>query len=400
MKAKWVNYTMQTITNKVVSFFLAIIIISCTPSPSKKNININEPLNFRVEPARDWTDLFLRDSGWFGADGVFSIPLDGNDSYNPDREVLMIFSDTYVGQVINNVPVHDTMINNSAAIFKGETVNKENLHFFINHDKNGPISFFQPEGADTTGEYFWLGDGFVNRDLGGKLYLFAYHIRKTGENVFDFEELDVSLLRSSSVQPPFAGYEQLSTPLHLDITDVGKGNLGAGLLVNTKWAGAPDPDGYIYVYGCIGEDKNLVVSRAPSATFEDFGTWEYWSNSEWSSDINSLKPVTKAVSNELSVTPLPDGRYLLTFQVLGISDKVGIMIGASPVGPFSDIQEIYRTPEIEEGLLPYNAKAHPALSKPGELLISYNTISFDFWNDIKKDAHIYRPRFIRMIFED
>jgi hypothetical protein len=112
-----------------------------------------------------------------------------------------------------------------------------------------------------------------------------------------------------------------------------------------------------------------------------------------------LRAITKAVSNELSVTPLDDGRYLLVFQVLGISDKVGIMIGASPVGPFSEIQEIWRTPEIDDGLLPYNAKAHPALSKPGELLISYNTISFDFWNDIKKDAHIYRPRFIRMIFE-
>ena len=85
--------------------------------------------------------------------------------------------------------------------------------------------------------------------------------------------------------------------------------------------------------------------------------------------------------------------------MLGISDKVGIRVGSSPIGPFGDIEEIWKTPEMDEGLWPYNAKAHPALSKDGELLISYNTITPDFWNDIEKDAHIYRPRFIRLIFE-
>ena len=99
------------------------------------------------------------------------------------------------------------------------------------------------------------------------------------------------------------------------------------------------------------------------------------------------------------MTALPDGRFLLVFQVAGISDKVGMRIGTSPVGPFGDIHELWVTPEYAEGLLPYNAKAHPALSRPGELLISYNTITADFWNDIRKDAHIYRPRFIRLVFE-
>ena len=84
---------------------------------------------------------------------------------------------------------------------------------------------------------------------------------------------------------------------------------------------------------------------------------------------------------------------------MGLSDKVGMRIATVPVGPFSDIIEIYTTPEWKEGLWTYNAKAHPNLSKPGELLISYNTITADFWNDIQKDAHIYRPRFIKLKFE-
>jgi len=102
------------------------------------------------------------------------------------------------------------------------------------------------------------------------------------------------------------------------------------------------------------------------------------------------------VSNELSVTPLKDGRYLLIFQVMGISDKVGARMGLSPHGPFGPIENIWTTPEVQETpeILPYNAKAHPNLSQPGELLISYNTITLDFWNDIQENAHIYRPRFI------
>ena len=85
---------------------------------------------------------------------------------------------------------------------------------------------------------------------------------------------------------------------------------------------------------------------------------------------------------------------------MGLSDKVGVRIGDSPVGPFSDIITVWTAPEWQKGLWTYNAKAHPNLSKPGELLISYNTITPDFWNDIQKDATIYHPRFIKLKFDD
>ena len=67
------------------------------------------------------------------------------------------------------------------------------------------------------------------------------------------------------------------------------------------------------------------------------------------------------------------------------------------MGPFGEIHEVYTCPEYtEKGLFPYNAKAHYHLSQPGELLVSYNTITFDFWEDIQKDASIYHPRFVRV----
>ena len=36
--------------------------------------------NFSVRPAPEWTDLFYRTNGWFGADGVFTMNLNGSES--------------------------------------------------------------------------------------------------------------------------------------------------------------------------------------------------------------------------------------------------------------------------------------------------------------------------------
>jgi hypothetical protein len=360
-----------------------------------------QTLRYTVEAAPEWTDLFYRKSGWFGADGVFSIPLSGVDKVGNvgNQETLLLFSDTYIGEVANGKPEPgNVMVNNTVAIVQGNEPNRDSITFFYKKSGTGtPETFFVPQYKGEKKEHFWLGDGFVNSAKGNTLYLFAYHIQITGPGVFDFIEPDVSILAlPAGSRPPFERQRQLKTPLHIRVPGIGEGNFGAGILANTRWAGAPHPDGYVYVYACVGQDKNLLAARVKAGDFEDFSKWRYWNGKGWTANIAELKSITNAVSNELSVTPLPDGRYALIFQVLGLSDKVGMRIGQSPVGPFGEIQEIWRTPEADEGLFCYNAKAHPNLSKPGELLISYNTITLDFWNDIQKNAHIYRPRFIRL----
>ena len=110
--------------------------------------------------------------------------------------------------------------------------------------------------------------------------------------------------------------------------------------------------------------------------------------------------ITNHVSNELSVSELPDGRFALVFQVDGISSIIGMRIGASPFGSFAPIINLYDCKQdLTSGkIFAYNAKAHPALSKPGELLVSYNVNSFDFENDIKLYPNLYRPRFVRVKF--
>ncbi len=122
----------------------------------------------------------------------------------------------------------------------------------------------------------------------------------------------------------------------------------------------------------------------------------------WGNDVSAIKPVADKASNELSVTPLPDGRYAMIFQFEGIGKYIGLRLGSSPAGPFGPIINVYDVSndlEKDKDIFPYNAKAHPVLSKPGELLISYNVNSFDFFNDIKIFPHLYRPRFIRLKYD-
>lgn len=371
-------------------------------STVKKDVH---PFKFTVEAAPEWTNLFNRSKGWFGADGIFSIPLSGVDKNNNEGndKTLLLFSDTYIGEVKDGKPLPgNTMVNNTVAIINGNDPDPAKINFYYKKGKDDkPETFFVPQTSTAAKpQLFWLGDGFVNKELNNNLYIFGYKVERTGAGVFDFIEPAVSIIAlPKNSKPPFTKQRQIETSLHIKNDKLGEGSFGAGILVNTKWAGAPAPDGFVYVYGCIGNDKNLVVARVKPKDFEHLTEWRYWNGSAWTENINNLKPLTNAASNELSMTPLPDGRFILIFQVLGLSDKVGMRIAESPVGPFSAITEIWTAPEWKQGLWTYNAKAHPNLSKPGELLISYNTITADFWNDIQKDATIYHPRFIKLKYE-
>lgn len=389
---------------KYFAFLGLIFVFACNSSQKLTTKTTSQkPLTFTSRPAPEWTALMQRTSGWFGADGIFTIPLDGKEvqqAYN--KKTLFIFSDTYIGEVENNAPKPgNVMVNNTSAWLKGNLPDEANITFKFHKNADGtPASYFVPDNSmSKEGEYFWLGDGFINHELDNTLYIFGYHVHKTGPNVFDFEQTNISLLKIKD--PAFLhDHTQIPTPLGFVHPKYGRVYFGSGIFVNTKKAKAPNPDGYIYVYGLMGDNKSLIASRVLPEDFEKFDNWTFWNGSSWDADIQNVAPITNGVSNELSVTPTEDGRYLLTFQVLGISDKVGIQVGDSPVGPFGKIHEVYTCPEYaEKGLLPYNAKAHYHLSKPGELLISYNTITFDFWEDIQKDASIYHPRFIWVRYE-
>ena len=142
-----------------------------------------------------------------------------------------------------------------------------------------------------------------------------------------------------------------------------------------------------------------MVARVLPEHFENFKAWRFWNGKNWSPEMEEVSFVTQGVSNELSVSPLPDGRYALLFTLNGLSPVIGMRIGDSPYGPFGEVIELYEAKEMQQkNYITYNVKAHPSLSGPGELLISYNVNAFSFFEEIAHNPYLYRPRFIKIRF--
>jgi len=364
-------------------------------------------IRFTVQEAPEWSALLKRSSGWFGGDGIYTIPYNGVESrqVNQRDSILFIFSDTMIGEIKNNTMMPGaTMIHNSVAILKGNAPDEKRMKFYWDKDTKGnPAPVFIPHTPKTdTADYYWLGDGFVNRDAGNDMYIFGYRVRNVSTDAFGFREVGNTLIKiPEGSRPPFKTATQRDTPFFLTDQQGDSGSFGAGIYVNTKTAAAQHPDGYIYVYGVKGQGKKLLVARVLPRDFEDFKKWTYWDGQTWVNDMYAAAEVTEGVSNELSVSDLPDGRYALVFQLNGMSTTVGMRIGATPAGPFGPVIKLWdcKPDLLKKTFVVYNAKVHPGLSKPGELLISYNINSVEFIKDLETHPNLYRPRFIRVKFQ-
>ena len=383
---------------KVISTVIFLcMVIGC-------EVNSQSMVGKKVSKAEDWSQLFIRNQGWFGGDGIFAIPMDGKEFVpaTDSTETLFLFSDTMVGSFQGDTLLEGnfTMVNNSLGILTGGLPDDKKIEFIVKQDQKGePTSIFYPQTPNVDPEhYYWLGDGFVNVDVDSTLYIFAYLIAHTDDEVFAFRQVGVSLISIPyGSKPPFENHTQVVTPFFVQTEHNGaQTSFGSAIYVNTKSAGAPNPDGYIYVYAVKGVYKELLVGRVKPSDFTDFNKWKFWDGSKWSQDMISAAPITNAVSNEMSVSPLPNGDILLTYQFMTAQPEVAIQVGSSLTGPFEPMQKIYRTEEVDQDkdFLTYNAKAHPHLSPEGSVLICYNVNSYDFFNDILSTPNLYRPRFI------
>ena len=104
--------------------------------------------SFIGKAAPEWDALFQRESGWIGADGDYSIPLNRDTT-------LWLFSDTFVGKVKDGKRLDARMINNSIALQRGTNAPE----FFYGTTTDGkPASFITPQQGSRRG-YFWLAHG-------------------------------------------------------------------------------------------------------------------------------------------------------------------------------------------------------------------------------------------------
>jgi hypothetical protein len=95
------------------------------------------------------------------------------------------------------------------------------------------------------------------------------------------------------------------------------------------------------------------------------------------------------------------GEFVLTTTSAAIftDHRVYVATAPTPIGPWSPKTPVYTAPEGGVGNLyaPYNVAAHPGLSKPGELVISYN-VNSEKGEDLLANANNNRPRFVTIRF--
>ncbi len=393
-------------TRLFFAFALTAVLAGCdatTLDPLPPTEPPTEPgeLTLVAVPAPEWTALFDRESGWTGADGIYSVPVNGVDAPGTAAQTTttFLFSDTAIGDVRpdgSRAP-GTVLVNNTLAHLAGGAPDAGQVGFFwpvVNGQARPLVAPSTP--ASQPGDWYWNQDGIVQ---GQTLHSLFLRIRRPPAGFF--EVAGVSLVSWTAVDGLPTDIVQRDTPFFRPDRP-GRGNIqfGAAFMANTVEAGAPHPDGFLYVYGVQndGFNKKLLVACLRPSDLTHFGLWRFWNGTTWGPRLDDAATVTDRVSNELSVTPLADGRFLLVSQLDAVSPYVAVRIGESPVGPWSAPETVYTCPEAatDPDTFCYNAKAHPHLSAPGELLISYNVNTRDFFGDFFADADIYRPRFIRL----
>lgn len=350
-----------------------------------------------VEPAYEWDELFSSYNGWTGADGTYSLPLHTSEDHQ-----LFLFSDTYIGNVhpVSRQRLQANMLNNTLAILQGTEPDPEKLAFIWSANISDTNLFTPKTPNSESGSWYWLQDGVVIEDT---LYMFPILMVNDleGDANFQFAIDDVTLISlplSEEGEPIIEEQEQIDTPLFQSLDDE-DGNMlfGATVLDQT------DVDGHLYIYGYkdfTSGQKDLVAARTKPEHIDNFEQWEYWNGDTWTDNMLDATTLINNVSPELSVhyseTGPYEGKYVAAYSHDTLSGYIAISVSDQPQGPFSEPELLYFVPEAhEDDVITYNAKAHPQLSAPGELLISYNVNSVAA-NGNMANADIYRPRWVKV----
>ena len=302
-----------------VSFSCATRNTVCLPLPRAQESVVQvdgTPVRVMVEPANDWSGLFRRSKGWSGADGIYAIPLNGCEAPGRagDTATLFVFSDTFIGRVSPRTLARSdcVMVNNTLALLEGGEPDPEKMRFIHGTDKGAPAAVFTPDTprtrASDTRTWYWLQDGTCIKD---KVHILPMLLRRNpdGPPGFQFQTVGVSLvtLPVADGAIDLAHHTQADTPL-FHTSEERTLFFGAGIMANTKAAGAPNPDGFIYIYGRYEaqDGLQLAVARVTPDAFHDFSQWRFRDETGWSANIADTASLGPG-GPELSVFPVPDG---------------------------------------------------------------------------------------------
>lgn len=364
----------------------------------------------------DYSAMLSHYEGWSGADGIYTVNLDGKDyDYSRDpaqQKTFFVFSDTIVSTVnpITKIRSGVSMPNNTSAILTGGKPDCTQISFTFPKKGEATANIAPPTPIPATKAgkfiYYWLGDTFVSGN-----YLYVYALRIDSVNtVYGFEQVGVDLARYEITNGQ-VNYDSLTIIEDkfnrlCDISNPkGEFYFGGAVYQSTEAAGVMNPDGYVYVYGYNDIEnygRELVVSRVLPEFIEDFSKYEYLnSENQWVSEVpKTFMYLADDIAPECSVSQIQSGenkgKFLFVNTHITNTPTIMASVSDTPYGVFENKTTVYVhdtcLTTVGNGNNTYNAKAHPALSGPNEILISYNVNG----DDCFRYADIYRPRFLRL----
>ncbi|MDQ0109743.1 hypothetical protein J2T02_004888 [Chitinophaga terrae (ex Kim and Jung 2007)] len=309
-----------------------------------------------------------RYSGWNGGDGCYSLLLPGNN-------VLWTFQDSFFGDIDNNRS-RDGNIN---AFRRNAGILQQNMSTssFVQLNSgtgNNSQTWIQYDNlaSNDDKELYWPGDAQVH---GSTVQVLLSHLKYNTSGGLDHPGTDLAILSLPS----------LTLTQVIKNKFVGNTTYDGGLLTND--------DGYTYMYGST--DNGVAVARAASNDLTQ--PWQFYTSSGWQNtpDNTVIIPERASIPNVFK----SGNKYYFVTQNPNIylSKDIYIYESASPIGPWTNKRVLYLEPVIPD-VLTYNASLHQELSREGELVLSYNTNPFDFWDNFNEpgSADKYRPYFVRI----
>jgi hypothetical protein len=353
-----------------------------------------------ARPDPEWAAaIFIPAGGWSGGDCMGSVPL-------PGARVAWLAADSWIGPIDHGRHAPGSaMVNNAVGVHTVGNSPPSSIDWAWGPTPRPGVRsawVMPPE----PGTWCWnVGGGGVIPSIHGpdRLVVFLADIaprNPAGDGIWNFRAVGtrVALVQNPSDPPGrwHIWHQRLLTAL---AREKGKIVWGNAVCTDARTTGPR----HVAVFGLDPADpfhKRAVLARCDPDRIEDFASWRFWDGSGWSEAEADAAPVTPDVTDEFSVH-----RIMLDHQ------SVFVMIHAEPMlgprilartaltitGPWSEPRPVYTAPEPgrDSRLFAYAAKAHPELSSPGELLVTYCVNSQDFAH-AASDAEVNRPRFLRV----
>jgi hypothetical protein len=369
-----------------------------------------------VTPDAAWTAVFDRTDGWTGADCAGSVDLG-------DGRTLWLFGDTWLGKIRDGKRQPGaTMVNNSIAVHPTDKSapwrppDPRSVRFLWGaNDKDGkPTAWAVPPpiagDAASAGDWLWCNGGGVvgagPRGKGRRLVVFFFRVRHNphGQGVWAFTTVGTCLTVIDNVGDPPERWR----PKFYDLprTSAGVSNDGReilwGLSASREGAASHHED-RLRIFGTLRRGRfemSLVLARATSATIDRLEL-EFFDGTVWRPNCEACaKPLAGGLVSEFSVEEMNNAgkpTWVLIQSEPFLGKRIFARTAPKPEGPWSLRRTIYTVPDVaaSRAYFTYAAKGHAALSRPGELLVTFLVNSQNF-ADVVRDTTIYHPIFLRV----